>query len=71
MRLPDLSGRPAIVHFFLGVLTLVPHLGHFAIQFLSINQRFMVFWRCWINNFPLFFHRKQRPKHHVYTFLAQ
>jgi hypothetical protein len=43
MRLPDLSGRPAIVHFFLGVLTLVPHLGHFAIQFLSINQRFMVF----------------------------
>jgi hypothetical protein len=37
MRFPDLSGRPAIVHFFFGELTVVPHFGHFAIKSPSIQ----------------------------------
>lgn len=36
MRLPSLSGLPAIFQDFFGLATSVPHFGHFAIYFSSL-----------------------------------
>jgi len=61
MRLPALSGLPAIFQDFFGLEFSVPHFGHFAILFFLPNRlRIMVF-LCWkIKDFPLCSDRKQK-----------